>query len=233
METTQWTGKETQRLSFAVVSHAGWFNDGHRLLVFAHQKAYQQPFPRGLYVIDTQDSTTTGPLVKFFQATRLGNSDRYTVGRKYLADQSAPSGNFARYNLADGTWHWITNFQKDSLGRGLLSKPVPNPTANLVVQPRRVDYAEQLFLFRPDADGKDDDARQITELGGDIPGWSPDGNTIFFRRDVNRDQGARYVPYRFDMETMKAEPLWPALPDSVPDFPPLSSQTLSKTLNRR
>jgi hypothetical protein len=75
--------------------------------------------------------------------------------------------------------------------------------------------------------------RQITELGGDNPRWGDKGSSFIFRRDVHRGEGARYVPYRFDLETNEAEPLWPALPDSVPDFPPLSSQTLSKTLTPR
>jgi hypothetical protein len=37
------------------------------------------------------------------------------------------------------------------------------------------------------------------------------------------------VPFRFDMSSMEAKALWPALPDSVPDFPDLSTQSLSKT----
>jgi len=66
--------------------------------------------------------------------------------------------------------------------------------------------------------------RQITKLGGDNPQWSPDGSDVLFRRDVHWGEGARYVPFRFDLETMQAEPLWPALADSVPDFPDLSTQ---------
>jgi hypothetical protein len=41
METTRWTGKDNQRLSFPVVSMVGWFRDGNRILVSANQKAYQ------------------------------------------------------------------------------------------------------------------------------------------------------------------------------------------------
>ncbi len=223
MEATQWTGGDDQRLSFPVVSHAGWFRDGERLLVFAHQKAYQQPFPRGLYVIDTRDTVTTGPLVELFEPTRLGNSDRYTIGRKYVRNEDPLSGNYARYDFTDSTWHWITDFPKDSLD--FLDKPVPSPTSDVVVQARRVQNAEQLFLMN----SQGENVRQITKLGGDIPSWSPDGSYVLFRRDVHRGEGARYVPFRFDLDAMQAEPLWPTLPDSVPDFPDLSTQMLNQT----
>lgn len=233
LEATQWAGVDDQRISLPVVSSSGWFDDGHRLLVFVHLKAYQQPFERGLYVIDTRDSTTTGPIVELMQATNFGNGQEYVVGRKYLPDQSPPSGNFARYDFAESTWHWITDIPRDSLTRVLVDVPVPSPTADLVVQPRYAGFAKQLFLFRPDPDGTDDDAQQITELGGENPRWEPDGSGFLFKRDVHRGSGARYVPFRFDLETREAKPLWPALPDSVPDFPDLSTQTLSQSFNRR
>ena len=73
-----------------------------------------------------------------------------------------------------------------------------------------------------------ENVRQIPKLGGAIPSWSPDGSYVLFRRDVHRGEGARYVPFRFDVRTMDAEPLWPALPDSVPEFPDLSTQSLDK-----
>jgi len=227
METTQWTGKDDQRLSFPVVSMAGWFKDGHRILVFANQKAYQQPFPRGLYVIDTQDSATTGPLVELFSPTRLGNHDQYTVGKKYVRSDNPRSGNFARYDFSDDSWHWITDFPKDSLR--LVEKPVPSPTDDLIAQPREIGNAKQIFLMN----SQGENGRKITELGGDIPVWDPSGSYIIFRRDVHKGEGARYVPFRFDLETMEAEPLWTALPDSVPDFPPLSSQSLDRITPRR
>jgi len=233
LKATQWTGREDQRLSFPVVSSTGWFDDGRRLLVFVHQKAYQQPFERGLYVIDTQDSTTIGPLVEFMEVTHFGNRKQYVVGQKFLPGQTPPSGNFARYDFADSTWHWITDFPRDSLGRVFVDPPVPSPTDDIAAQARRTGNAKQLFLFRPDADGADDDARPITELGGDNPRWAPDGRSFIFTRDVHRSEGARYVPFRFDLETMEAKPLWPTLPDSVPDFPDLSTQTLSQTSKLR
>ena len=233
LEATQWTGREDQRLSLPVANNPKWFSDGHRLLITVSQKAYQQPFERGQYIIDTRDSTTTGPIVELMEGTSFGNRQEYVVGQKYLPDRGPNDGNFARYDFADGTWHWITDIPRDSLTRVLVDVPVPSPTADLVVQSRYVGFAKQLVLFRPDPDGADDDARQITELGGDNPRWEPDGSGFLFKRDVHRGEGAHYVPFRFDLETRKAKPLWPALPDSVPDFPDLSTQTLSQSFNRR
>ena len=227
-EATQWTGKDSQRLSFPVVNNPIWFNDGNRLLVSVAQEAYQQPFSRGTYIIDTQDSTTTGPLLEFMQSAFLGNKDRYATGRKYLQNDNPLSGNFIRYNFADSTWHWISDLQKDSFIRHV-DPPVPSPTGTTLVQSRKVKSAPQLFFMNH----RGEKVRQITELGGDNPRWSHNGSYFVFRRDVHRGEGARYVPYRFNLETMEAQPLWPTLPDSVPDFPPLSSQSLSKTLNPR
>lgn len=170
METTQWTGKDDQLLSFPVVSMAGWFQDGYRLLVFVNQRAYQQPFPRGVYVIDTRDSTTAGSLVELFSPTRLGNQDRYTVGRKYVRSHNPRSGNFARYDFGGNSWRWITDFPKDSLR--FVEKPVPSPTSDLIVQPRKTGNAKQLFLMNH----RGENVRQVTKLGGDIPVWSADGD---------------------------------------------------------
>ena len=221
LEATQWTGRVGQRLSFPVVSSSGWFEDGERLLTFVAQKAYQQPFPRGLYVINTVDSTSTGPLVELFEATYFGNKYRYLIGQKYVREDDPRSGNFARYDFADSSWHWITKFPKDSLRR-YIEPPVPSPTSDILVQSRQVQNANQLFIM----DHRGKSVQQITELGGDNPRWSPNGSYFVFRRDVHEGEGARYVPYRFDLETMTAEPLWPTLPDSVPDFPDLSTQSL-------
>ncbi len=222
---TQWTGKDNQRLSFPVVSNPNWFEEGHRLLVSVAQEAYQQPLPRGVYIIDTQDSTTTGPLLEYMQAAFLGNSDSYVIARKYTADDEPPSGNFIRYSFADSTWHWITSFPKDSLR--YVEPPTPSPTSERIVQSREVQNADQLFLMKKNGEA----VRRITEMGGDNPRWGDDGSSFIFRRDVHRGEGARYVPFRFDLEGMEAEPLWPALPDSVPDFPDLSTHSLDKALS--
>jgi hypothetical protein len=226
LETTQWTGKDNQYLSFPVASSGGWFEGGERLLIFVAQKAYQQPFPRGLYVINTVDSTTTGPLIELFEATFLGNNDQYVIGQKYARKEDPLSGNFARYDFTDSSWHWITDFPKDSLRR-YVEPPVPSPASDILVQSRKVQNAHQLFFM--DRRGKN--VRQVTELGGDNPRWSANGSSFVFRRDVHRGEGARYVPFRFELETMTAEPLWPARPDSVPDFPDLSTQALDTALS--
>ncbi|PEN08898.1 hypothetical protein CRI93_03890 [Longimonas halophila] len=73
-------------------------------------------------------------------------------------------------------------------------------------------------------DHRGENVRQITERGGENPRWTPDDDAFLFKRDVHQGEGARYVPYRFDLTTQEAKPLWPALPDSVPEFPPLSTQ---------
>jgi hypothetical protein len=228
LETTQWTGKDNQYLSFPVASSGGWFNGGERLLVFVAQKAYQQPFPRGLYVINTVDSTTTGPLIELFEATFLGKNDQYVIGQKYVREEDPLSGNFARYDFTDSSWHWITNFPTDSLRR-YVEPPVPSPTSDIFVQSREVQNAPQLFMMNH----RGENVRQITERAGDNPRWGSDGSSFVFRRDVHEGEGARYVPFRFDLESMEAEPLWPALPDSVPDFPDLSTQSLDKIAPRR
>jgi Tol biopolymer transport system component len=227
-ETTQWNGKEYQRLSLPVVNNPIWFGDGRRLLASVAQEAYQQSFPRGVYIIDTQDSTTAGPLLEYMQAASLGNSDSYVIARKYTEDNEPPSGNFIRYDFADRTWHWITDFPTDSLRRHV-DPPVPSPINRTLVQSRTVQNAPQLFAMNH----RGKNVRQITERGGDNPRWGGDGSSFIFRRDVHRGEGARYVPFRFDLESMQAEPLWPALPDSVPDFPDLSTQSLDKITPRR
>jgi len=145
-EATQWTGRDDQRLSFPVVSNPIWFQDDRRLLVSVAQKAYQQPFPRGIYVIDTRDTTTTGPIVELMQAAYLGPGDRYITGRKYVRSGDPLSGNFARFDLADSTWQWITAFSEDSLVR-YVDVPVPSPTEDVLAQSRAARNADQLFLM--------------------------------------------------------------------------------------
>ncbi|NBB72416.1 MAG: hypothetical protein GVY35_01915 [Bacteroidetes bacterium] len=226
-DTTQWTGSESDVLSEPTVSNPKWFKDGRRLLVSVFAKAYQQPFSRGIYTINTETNEVRGPLVELMEGARPGNEDRYAIGQKYVDSENSRSGNFTKFTFADNTWNWITDFSKDSLD--LVGTPVPSPTSNLLVQSRETGNAEQLFLMNSEGEN----ARRVTELGGDNPQWSPDGSYVVFRRDVHRGKGAHYLPFRFDLETMEAAPLWPALPDSVPDFPDLSTQTLNATPTRR
>jgi len=71
LEATPWSGRDNQRPSCPVRSNPVWFQDGRRWLVSVAQKVYRQPFPRGRYVINTQDTTTTGPLVELMQHAYL------------------------------------------------------------------------------------------------------------------------------------------------------------------
>jgi Tol biopolymer transport system component len=226
-DTTQWSGNENYFFSKPTAGLPIWFQTGKKLLVSVSQKAYQQPFERGIYAINTQTKSVSGPLAVLMEAAYLGNHDHYAIGQKYTYEDNELSGNFARYDFSDSTWHWITSFSKDSLRH--VEPPTPSPTSELIVQSREIQNAEQLFLMNK----KGKAVRQITELGGDNPRWGHNGSSFIFRRDVHKGKGARYVPHRFDLEAMEAEPLWPALPDSVPDFPPLSTQTLSQTLTPR
>jgi len=146
LEATQWSGRDDQFFSKPTAGLPIWFRDGERLLASVDQKAYQQPFPRGIYVIDTRDTTTTGPLVELMQAAYLGPGDRYITGRKYVRSGDPLSGNFARFDLADSTWQWITAFSEDSLVR-YVDVPVPSPTEDVLAQSRAARNADQLFLM--------------------------------------------------------------------------------------
>jgi len=226
-DTTRWSGDESYFFSKPTAGLPVWFKSGKKLLVSVSQEAYQQPFERGIYTVNTTTKSVSGPLAVLMEATYLGNNDRYAIGQKYTYEDSELSGNFARFDFSDSTVHWITSFSKDSLRH--VEPPTPSPTSELIVQSREIQDAEQLFLMNH----RGENVRQITERGGDNPRWGDDGSSFIFRRDVHRGEGARYVPFRFDLETMTAEPLWPALPDSVPDFPNLSTQSLDKITPRR
>ena len=151
------------------------------------------------------------------QSTSLGNNDRYVTGKKYVGQENPRSGNYAKYTFATGEWHWITDFD----GREALEevgRPAANPKSDLLVQSRETKNADQLFSMNSDGEN----VRQITERGGDNPRWAYSGDFFTFRRDVHKGKGARYVPFKFDLEAMEAEPLFPSQPDSLPQFPPLS-----------
>ncbi len=72
-----------------------------------------------------------------------------------------------------------------------------------------------------------ENVRRVTELGGDNPRWSYSGEYVVFRRDVHRGPGARYIPFRLDLATLEAAPLFATQPDSLPQFPPLETQALN------
>ncbi|GIV58004.1 MAG: hypothetical protein KatS3mg042_0917 [Rhodothermaceae bacterium] len=217
-EAIQWSGREDQFFSKPTVGTPIWYRDGRRLLVSVFAKDYQQPFARGIYTIDTETGQITGPHVELMQSAFLGNNDHFAIGRKYTHNRDPLNGNFALYLFEAREWKWITDFSRDSLD--FVDVPVPSPTSDLAVQSRWVDNAKQLFLM--DKEGRN--VRQITTMGGDWGLWSYDGRQIFFRRDVHKGEGARYVPFVYDVATGQSAPLWPALPDSLPPFPPLATQ---------
>jgi len=65
---------------------------------------------------------------------------------------------------------------------------------------------------------------KLTEFGGERPRWSRGVDYFTFIRDINKAPGARYIPFKYDFSTGEEEPIWPNLPDSVPDFPDVSTQ---------
>jgi len=221
-EAYQWTGLEHQRLSGYTTTGPVWFQDGNRLLAAVSGQAYKQPYPRGVYVIDTETGETTGPLLEMFEATTLSSHDSVIVGLKYIpeGEHDELEGNTARHEIEAGTWEWITSFTGDTLRRYNTQTPRAISANNLAVQARRVDNAWQIFLMNNNGTN----TRQLTEVGGDNPSWTYGGRQIIFRRDVHKGEGARYVPFALEIETGEESPLWPALPDSFPELPPLETQ---------
>jgi Tol biopolymer transport system component len=217
-EVEQWTGLEGQVIDMGTAHLPIWFQDEKRLLVSVYTTAYLQRYARGLYIIDTESGNTQGPLVQLMQSAWLSDGDRYVVGTKFLPEHTPQSGNIARYDFATGGWNWIT---QESVEQGLRAPPiVGTSTHDQLVQARPTGNADQLFLMKNDGTQR----KQLTELGGDDPRWTYDGRSIIFRRDVHRGEGARYVPFVYDVESGAEFPLWPALPDSVPQFPSLETQ---------
>ena len=117
----------------------------------------------------------------------------------------------------------MTRIPRDSLD--FIGTATPSPTSEVIAQARYVENAWQLFLLQSDGTA----AQQVTDLGGDNPHWSYDGDQVLFRRDVHRGPGARYVPFVYEVASETSAPLWPSLPDSLPDFPLLSTQALGRT----
>ena len=217
-EVTRWTGLPDQRLSGGTAGNPQWFRDGKRLLVSVWGKDRNQPFERGLYIIDTEAGTTTGPLVEVMEGAFPGNGDAYATGIKWTYDRDWRDGNAALFDFAAGTWKWITTFTHAELDH--IQAPIPSPVGTTLAQSRRVENAWQLFLMESDGT----DVRQITEMGGDNPRWSYDGRWIFFRRDIHRGPGARFVPFVYDVGRGEERPVWPSRPDSLPVFPDLATQ---------
>ncbi len=217
-QTRQWSGADSLFFNFENAAWGGWFADGRRLLVSVASTGYQQAYARGLYILDTETGEIEGPLLELMQATYLGGNETYVTGQKFVYREDPLfeeyDGNWARYDLATGAWRYITNVPSDSI---YTIFAVPSPVSETVVLQREVENADQLFLMNSDGG----DVRRITEFGGNVPRWAADGSSFFFIRDVDRGPGARWIPFAYDLGSGQERVLWPALPDSVPVFPPL------------
>lgn len=72
---------------------------------------------------------------------------------------------------------------------------------------------------------------QLTELGGNEVNWTRGKDFFIFNRDTHKAPGARYIPFKYNFYEGTEEPLWPNLPDSVPDFPEFSTQNPIHLIN--
>ena len=84
MQARQWTGFPKSFFTKQTASNAQWFPDDRRLLISVWGKAYQQPYERGLYILDSFDSSVQGPLVEVASGGFLGNYTNYLIARKNL-----------------------------------------------------------------------------------------------------------------------------------------------------
>lgn len=170
--------------------------------------------------MSTNNKTVQGPLVEFAAGAFLGNDEKYFISNKYLTQDEPLSGNYILYNFNTEKWNWITKFSSDSLNRWI-KPPRPNPQGEELVFTRYLENAWQLFTM--DSDGNN--MEQLTELGSSEPSWSKDGKYIYFNRDTHKAPGARYIPHFYELAAKQIQPLWPNLPDSVPEFPTLETQS--------
>ena len=219
MNTTQLNGMKNQYFNKGTVTLPIWFQDGNKLLLSVWATAYQQTYKRGFYIVDMKTDSIQGPLVTITDTGQLGDDENYITGVKYTSQTDTMSGNYIRYDLATKQWHWITHVSDTYVKNGdfFLS---PSPTSTTIVYSIQVDNALQLFV----TDSSGTNARQLTKLGGEYPNWSPDGSYFTFSRDIHKGTGAHYIMMKCTVPDFKITPLWPDLPDSVPTFPPLSTQ---------
>jgi len=219
MEAKQWTGAEDMFFSEQVEGNPRWFSDDKKLLISVWGKAYQQTYERGIYTLDTSTQEIEGPLVPIASRAFLGKNGDFFTSDKYVDQENPQNGNYIRYDFDSKVWTWITTFTNDSLGRWV-KLPRPNPKGPEIVYARFVENAWQLFIM----DENGDNERQFTILGGNEISWSKDGTKVYFNRDTHKAPGARYIPFYYELETGVISPLWPDLPDSVPEFPPVNTQ---------
>lgn len=214
-----WTGLENKYLYEQTTGNPRWFADGQRLLVSVWGKAYKQSYERGVYIVDTSNQHVEGPLIEIGAGALLGNNEEYFISSKYVSQDDSLNGNYIRYDFFRDKWDWITNFSDDSLDVWV-TRPLPNPKTEDLVYTRHLNNAWQLFLLNKY--GKEN--QQLTKLGASTPRWRNDGKAIYFNRDIHKAPGARYVPHYYELATEEIQPLWPDLPDSVPQFPALDTQ---------
>lgn len=219
MEAKQWTGAEDMFFSEQVEGNPRWFSDNKKLLISVWGKAYQQTYERGVYTLDTSTGEIEGPLVPIAARALLGKDEEFFTSDKYLEQGKPNTGNYIRYDFNSKEWNWITSFPEDSLGRWVKT-PRPNPKGSEIVYARFVENAWQLFMM----DENGDNERQFTILGGHEISWSKDGTKLYFNRDTHKAPGARYIPFYYELETGVISPVWPDLPDSVPEFPLVNTQ---------
>jgi len=214
-----WNSKDEFFFDKYVEVSRGWFNDGEHLLIDVGGKAYQQDYERGTYSLNLTDTTHTGPYRELLQATLLGNNETWIVGTQYTTDNL--SANKALYNLKTEEFNWLTTYNTDSDSLRLFTDyPVPNPSGPEIILPKFVDHAWQLFQINQHGET----VRQLTELGGHQVRWVREHDYFIFNRDTHKGEGARYIPFKYNFSTGEKEPIWPNLPDSVPDFPDFSTQ---------
>ena len=159
------------------------------------------------------------PWLRLYRGGGLGDGADFVIEKKYLTQGEPLNGNFIRYDFSSQNWDWVTSFSQDSLD--FVEFPFPNPNGSELVLAQHLDNAWQLFTM--DSDGNN--VKKITKLGGSEVGWSKDGTKVHFNRDVHKAPGARYIPHYYELETGKIDVLWPHLPDSVPQFPELNTQS--------
>lgn len=219
MKVTQLDGKSSQYFDKTTVSNPHWFKDGNRLLLSVWGKAYQQSFERGFYIMNLETDSIQGPLVPIAQVGQLGDNENYITGMKYTTQGDPQSGNYIRYDFATKQWHWITHVTDEKVKDNYIFLS-PSPTSPTIVYSKLVDNAPQIFV----TDSSGTNAHQLTRLGGIWPNWSPDGSFFTFSRDIHKGIGAHYVMMKCSAPDWKITPLWPNLSDSVPKFPPVSTQ---------
>jgi hypothetical protein len=222
-----WNSKEEFFFDKYTSASAGWFEEGHHLLIGVNGKAYQQEYDRGLYILDIRDTTHVGPLKTLFTPVQLGYNDKWVVGIQYTDDRY--SSNRALFDLETKEFHWLTKYDEDRTdsARSFTGYPALNPSGEEIILPRYMENAWQLFHI----DKNGSNIEQLTELGGHEVRWVRGKDFFIFNRDTHKAPGAKYIPYKYNFAEGTEEPLWPNLPDSVPEFPAFSTQNPIHLIN--